>query len=122
MSPSHKPSKVPKQHHDDHPYSTKVSPRKLKARYEKKLKQKNKTIKKPLKKNLRKEKIICDLISIVHAYQLVPEEVRDTLNECYGHLMTTVIKNEATNIDNAPGSRYTEEVKEFATTLHFYSP
>ena len=47
---SRKPSKVPKQHHDDHPYSSKLLPRKLKARYEKKLKQKNKTV-----KNLRKK-------------------------------------------------------------------
>ena len=122
VSPSCKPSKVPKQHHNDHPYSNKLSPRKLKARYEKKLKQKNKTIKNLRKKNLRKEKKICDLISKLHAYQLLSEELSVTLNESFGHLTTTLIKNEAKNIDNATGSRYTEEVKEFATTLHFYSP
>ena len=37
-------------------------------------------------------------------------------------MTTTLIKNEAKNIENAAGSRYTEEVKEFATTLYFYSP
>ena len=85
VSPSCKPSKVPKQHHNDHPYSNKLSPRKLKARYEKKLKQKNKTIKNLRKKNLRQEKKICDLISKLHAYQLLSEELSVTLNESFGH-------------------------------------
>ena len=62
------------------------------------------------------------MISKLHAYQLLSEELSVTLNESFGHLTTTLIKNEAKNIDNATGSRYTEEVNEFATTLHFYSP
>ena len=119
---SHKPLKVSKQYHCDHSYSNKLSPKKLKANYEKKLKQKNKTIRNLRKKNLRKEKKICDLISKLNTYKFLSDELSATLNERFGHMTTTLIKNETQNINKAAGSRYTEEVKEFATTLHFYSP
>ena len=116
---SHKPLKVSKQCHCDHSYSNKLSPKKLKANYEKKLKQKNKTIRNLRKKNLRKEKKICDLISKLNTYKFLSNELSATLNESFGHMTTTLIKNETQNINKAAGSRYTEEVKEFATTLHF---
>ena len=37
-------------------------------------------------------------------------------------MATSLFRNESKNIEKSAGSRYSEEIKEFALTLHFYSP
>ena len=37
-------------------------------------------------------------------------------------MVTALFRNECENIEKSAGSRYSEEIKEFALTLHFYSP
>ena len=53
---------------------------------------------------------------------MLSDELSKTLNENFGHMTTALIKNEAKNIEKTSGSRYSDEIREFATTLHFYSP
>ena len=106
----------------DHTYATKISPRKLQAKYRKKLKQKNDKLRNLKKKNLRLEKNICGLISKLHACKLLNEELASTLNENFGHMATALFRNECENVEKSAGSRYSEEIKEFTLTLHFYSP
>ena len=101
----------------DHKYANKISPRKLQAKYRKKLKQKNDKLRNLNKKNLRLEKKICGLISKLQACKLLNEELAQTLNENFGHMATALFRNECKNVEKSAGSRYSEEIKEFALTL-----
>ena len=98
----------------DHTYATKISPRKLQAKYRKKTKTKNDKTRNLKKKNLRLEKNICGLITKLPACKLLNEELASTLNENFGHMVTALFRNECENIEKSAGSRYSEEIKEFA--------
>ncbi len=74
------------------------------------------------KKNIRLEKNINSLVLKLKSAKMINEELAATLNENFGHMATALFKNEAYNVDKSAGSRYSEEIKDFALTLHFYSP
>ena len=76
----------------DHTYASKISPRKLQAKYRKKLKQKNDKLRNLKKKNLRLEKNICGLISKLQACKLLNEELAETFNENFGHMATALYR------------------------------
>ena len=40
----------------------------------------------------------------------------------FGHMSKDIFKNEQKNRLSSTGSRYNEEIKQFAISLHFYSP
>ena len=62
------------------------------------------------------------MISKLQACKLLNEGLAQTLNENFGHMATALLRNECKNVEKSAGSRYLEEIKEFALTLHFYSP
>ena len=62
------------------------------------------------------------MVSKLKSFKLLSDELSKTLDENFGHMTTALIRNESKNIEKTSGSRYSDEIREFATTLHFYSP
>ena len=106
----------------DHSYTSKISPRKLCAKYRERLKQKDNKLRNLRRKNIRLEKNVKGLILQIKAARLLNDELSNSLMENFGHIATQIVKNEAKNMSSTCGSRYGNEIKEFALTLHFYSP
>ena len=106
----------------DHSYPCKTSPRKLCAQYRKKIMQKDYRLKQLRKKKMRLEKNVRGLVSKLEAASVLSNQLSTTLIENFGHITTELIRNEAKNITKSCGSRYGDEIKEFALTLHFHSP
>lgn len=82
------------------------------------VKKKNKKIKLQRKK-LRKEKTITGLITRLNKQNVLSKELAEKLDQNFGHLKW--YKNELKNHERKAGSRYSQEMKEFAVSLHFYS-
>ena len=104
----------------DHNYATKSSPRKAKKLYQEKLKKMNLIIKNLWRKNIRKQKTIGALVAKLKQYRILSEESGNSFLENFGHM--SLFKNEVKNINRSSGSSYSNEIKEFAISLHFYSP
>ena len=73
-------------------------------------------------RNFRKEKTINGLILQLKKLKLLSEESERSMNGNFGHMATELFNNEARNYNKLSGSRYSQETKEFAISLHFYSP
>ena len=82
-------------------------------------KKKNKKIKQLQRKALRKEKTITGLLTQLNKQKFLSKELGEKLDQNFGHLK--LYKNELKNRDRKAGSRYNQEMKEFAVSLHFYS-
>ena len=57
-----------------------------------------------------------------HKYRLLSEENQKSLADYFWHMTIELFRNEAQNFRKGSGSRYSEEMKEFAISLHVYSP
>ena len=53
---------------------------------------------------------------------MVSEESQHTLITNFGHMTTEVFRNEIKNNTKSSGSRYSDQINEFAVSLHYYSP
>ena len=106
----------------DHSYTSKISPHKLCAKYRERLKQKDNKLRNLRRKNIRVEKNVKGLILQLKGARPLNDELSNSLMENFGHMATQIVKNEAKNMSSTCGSRYGNEIKEFALTLHFYSP
>jgi hypothetical protein len=49
-------------------------------------------------------------------------EQSEALSTNFGGLTKEIFKNEAKNAEKSAGTRYTEKIKQFSISLHFYSP
>lgn len=83
------------------------------------VKKKNKKIKQLQRKALQKEKTIAGLVTRLDKQKLLSKELGKKLNQNFGHLK--LYKNELKNHDRKAESRYSQEMKEFAVSMHFYS-
>ena len=59
------------------------------------------------------------MLTQLNKQKLLSKELGEKLNQNFGHLK--LYKNELKNRDRKAGSRYNQEMKEFAVSLHFYS-
>ena len=75
-----------------------------------------------MRKNIRLKKNVKGLIVQLKVARRLNNELSNSLMENFGHMVTEIVKNEAKNMSSTCGSRYGNEIKEFALTLHFYSP
>ena len=112
----------PKQAQMDHTYASNIPQGKMTANYEEKISNKNKTINKLWARNFQKEKSIKRLLLQLKKLKLLYEENDRSMNDNFGHIATELFKNEARSYNKSSGSRYSQEIKEFAISLHFYSP
>ena len=127
MKSSTSPPKIPiildlKQAWMDHTYASNISQGKMKANYEEKIRNKNKTINKLRARNFQKEKTIKGRLWELKKLKLLSEENERSMNDNFGHMATELFKSEARSYNKSFGSRYSQEIKEFAISLHFDSP
>ena len=112
----------PKQARMDHIYASNISQRKMNSNYEENIRNKNKTINKLRARNFWKEKTNKGLLLELKKLKLLSEENERSMNDNFGHMATELFKNEARSYNKSSGSKYSQEIKEFAISLHFYRP
>ena len=54
--------------------------------------------------------------------ELISKEFSEVLGSNFGHIEVDLFKNEVKNRGLQSGSRYSNDIKEFTVSLHFYSP
>ena len=113
------PTKVKR---EDHTYACSVSPRKLKKQWKVKLRKKNKVIENLRRKVITKEKTIKWLVEKSEQAKVLSAESSSSFVNNFGYMNTEIFKNEAKNNGRTFGSNYSEEIKQFAISLKFYSP
>lgn len=94
------------------------------------LKQRTATLEKRLKttaqKVRRKEKKICSLKNLLKDLKeknLLESDPAMVIEKCFDGNLLDIFKGEMDNVSKAPkGRRYSQSVKQFAATLHYYSP
>ena len=118
--PCKRPKKVYQPVRHDHNYS--VSPRKVIPKMKKALEDKRKKIKTLTKKSLRKVKTIKGLLKKLQDMKHLSKEQSANLMSNFGHMTKELFINEQKNIQKSKTARYSESIKKFAVSLHFYSP
>ena len=106
--------------HDHHGYCQ--HPEKEISQLKKKLTQKNKKIRSLRGKTIRKEKTIKKLVKKLEEMDHLTHEQSEALSTNFGGLTKEIFKNEVKNAEKSAGTRYTEKIKRFSISLHFYSP
>ena len=86
------------------------------------VKMKNKKIKRLQKKVLRQARTIKGLMATLDQKSLISKELAEILGNNFGHIDMALFKNECRNKNLETGSRYSKDIKEFAISLHLYSP
>ena len=86
-------------------------------------KKKIKTFQQKLRRQTKKAKSLSDVIDELKSQGLMKDDACETLRESFSGLSYDILANHFSNKDKSmQGHRYTEEVKRFALTVHFYSP
>ena len=104
----------------DHSYCG--SPSKVIPKLQKSLKKKRQKIKVLTRKNIRKEKNIKGLLQKLKNMKHLDAEQTQSLLSNFGHMTRALFTNELKNSKKGKNSRYTQSIKQYAVSLHFYSP
>ena len=99
-----------------------MSPSKTIPKMKKSLEKKRKKIKVLTKKNIRKEKTIKGLLKKLESMKHLDADQTQRLLSNFGHLTRDLFTNELKNSKKGKNSRYSDSIKQFAVSLHFYSP
>ena len=102
----------------DHNYCT--SPSKVIPKMKKSLEDKRKKIKSLSKKRLHREKTIKGLLKRLQDLKHLSKEQGENLMSNFGHKELFI--NQQKNAQKSKASWYSDAVKKFAVSLHFYSP
>ena len=88
-----------------------------------KLKRKIKVLQQKIRRQTKMISSLKDIIDNLKRNQLLKEAPAELLKDQFSGLTLEMLKNEMQNAKRkCRGHRYTEEVKNFALTVHFYSP
>ena len=88
-----------------------------------KLRRKIKTLKQKLKRKEKKIECMNDLIKTLKEKNLLSEDCGAIIEYHFSGMTKEIIKSELINHNrDGTGKRYSDEIKKFALTLHFYSP
>ena len=115
------PSKVKKRIVNEHSYSApKMSPSKT----IKKLSTQVRTLQQKVRRRNKKIKSIKQLLNTLKREQLVDSEQNALLHNNFGNMAKELFNNQLKNASCSSGQsrRYADEIKQFALTLHYYSP
>ena len=104
----------------DHSYSASLT--KKIAKLTPLVSRKNKQIKRLQAKNIRKAKTVHTLIKKLNTYKYISQVNAHAFVQNFNEVAVDLFKNQAKNENRGTGSRYEKSMKEFAVTLHFYSP
>lgn len=90
---------------------------------ENKLKRKIKALQQQLRRKKAKQQTMSDVINELQQKLLLSEKDAEFIHGQFDSLQLSIFRDTRNNIERAPcGRRYSDLVKEFATTLNFYSP
>jgi hypothetical protein len=88
-----------------------------------KLRQKIKGLQQQLRRSKKKLQSMKDLILHLQEKLVISTEQAGILHAAFDNLQLSLFQNAKDNLSSTPtGRRYSDEVKEFALTLYFYSP
>ena len=104
----------------DHAYTTSLSKDNKKLRQA--VAKKNRKIRQLRRKNIRLAKKVDNLLSNLKKLQLISQEGESCISSHFSELTLSIIENERKSSGASLGSRNTEEIKQFAISLHYYSP
>ena len=114
------PSKVTKAISLDHTYKSCKSAEQKILR----LTKQNEALHHRLHQRVKKIQNVQYLLQSLKNKQLILDEQLQNLNQNFGHVAQQLFENYAKNVkkSNPHASRYSKETKQFAMTLHYYSP
>ena len=119
--PGPSPSKVAKEIGLDHSYANLESnlPGQVK-----KLKQKVKVLQVQLSRRNRKIRNMKELLDVLKTEKLILDEQHSLLQHNFTGVTESIFRDQVRNLklSKPHGNRYSDEVKQFAMTLHYYSP
>lgn len=88
-----------------------------------KLRKKVKSLSKTVLRSRNSVTRLQGLLKELQAKNLLSEEPAAVMSKCFSGTLLDIVENEAINRGReSTGLRYSQEVKEFAATLHYYSP
>lgn len=87
------------------------------------LQKKVKTLNQKVRRRDSRLNTITQVVADLKRERLLDHEPAAVMEKCFDGTVLELVKNELCNSDRKPqGKRYSQEVKRFATTLHYYSP
>ena len=87
------------------------------------LKRKIRSLQQQLSRKKTKQQTMCDVIQELEQKQIIKEDDAEVMHSKFDGVQLTIFRDAKNNISRAPrGRRYSDPVKEFSTTLHYYSP
>ena len=115
------PSKMAKIVESDHSYHKEEHSLSLKVE---KLTKQVKALKQTVGRRNRRIKNMNDLLCSLKEKQLVEKDQHELLNRNFGDMAKELFSNQARNTakESIHGHHYTDQLKQFAMTLHYYSP
>ena len=89
----------------------------------KKLKSKIRNLRQQLRRSKKKMTKMEDIINNLQQNLIIKSEIADELHASFYKLQLSIFYNTKNNTNKSPcGRRYTDDIKEFALTLNYYSP
>ena len=90
---------------------------------EEKLKRKIKSLQQQLRRTKAKQQTMADIIHELQQKLILTPEDAENMHAQFDEIQLSIFKDTKNNVSCAPcGRRYSDAVKEFATTLNYYSP
>ena len=83
---------------------------------------KNKQIKQLHEQKIRRTKTIHSLIEKLNSYKYLSNDSAEAFMQNFNEMTNDLFRNQSKNNDRNTGCRYEKSIKEFAVTLHYYSP
>lgn len=95
------------------------SPKRTPTRYKRKIK----LLQQKVRRQNKTIKTLKDFLKNVRNQGMLSAEYEDIMLDKFGGMSAEIFKHELKNIGRKPkGRRYSTDIKEFALTLHYYSP
>lgn len=95
------------------------SPQRTPTRYKRKIK----LLQQKVRRQNKTIKTLKDLLKNIRNQGMLSAEYEDIMLDKFGGMSAEIFKHELKNIGRKPkGRRYSTNIKEFALTLHYYSP
>ena len=120
MPPCTNKSSAIRKEHPEHSYAE--SPTKRIRKLTSMVSKKNKQIKRLQAQKIRNTKTIHCLIKKLHSYKYLSNDSAEVFMQNFNEMTIDLFKNQSRNNDRNTGRRYEKSIKEFAVTLHYYSP
>jgi hypothetical protein len=87
------------------------------------LKRKIRSLQQQLRRKKAKQQTMADVIHELQQKQIIEQDDAEVMHSKFDGVQLSIFRDTKSNVSCVPcGRRYSDPVKEFATTLHYYSP